>query len=364
MRRLLKKIAVVAVAFMVTVGLVWAEDEVQRRATSVPLRGTITGETANEITIQRKDNGKTETVSVHELAKIKYEGGKAAAEFTQAESLERGNEYQKASDAYAKLAQEYSSKEFLVRAANFGRANTLVRHAQRDASKADDAIKALEDFRKQNPNSRFHYTLHEMLGQLHFSQGNSDAAGTAFAELAKAPWPDFQLKATNYEGRLLVVGSKLDAAIGKFDEVLKSSGDSAEEKLRRFEAQVGKGECLVKQKKYDEAEKILQDVIDSCSSEETSIHAATFNLLGDLYRETGKNKDALIRYLQVHMLYSGDRNEHAKSLCYLAILWDQLGRADRAADIRERLKQDYPSSPWIKVMESGAKAEPGGSGGR
>lgn len=357
MTHLPRKLAVAFLAFAVTISLVWAEDEVQRRQASVPLRGTITAETANEITIQRKDTGKTETVSIHDVAKVKYEGGKAAAEFTQAESLERGGEHQKAIDAYKKIADDAAGKLFLVRAANFGKVSSLVRIAQRDASRVDEAIKALEDFRKSNPDSRFHYTLHEMLGQLQLSKGNSDAAGAAFAELGKAPWPDLKLKAANYEGRILIVANQLDAAIAKFDGVAQSASDSAEEKLRRFEALLGKAECLVKQKKLEDAEKLLGQVIDGASSEESALHATAFNLRGDVQRETGRPKEAILSYLYVDLICPGDRNEHAKSLCYIALLSDQLGRTDRAEDFRSRLKKDYPNSPWIKVVDSQAKVE-------
>jgi tetratricopeptide (TPR) repeat protein len=358
MMHLPRKVAVVLLAFAVTITLAWAEDEVQRRQATIPLRGTITDESANEITIQRKDTGKSETVSVHDVAKVKYEGGKAAAEFTQAESLERGGEHQKAIDAYKKIADENTGKEFLVRAANFGRVSSLNRIAQRDARRVDEAIKAIEDFRKDNPDSRYHYALHEMLGHLQLGKANSAAAGAAFAELGKAPWPDFKLKAANYEGRILIVGNQLDAAVAKYDGVAQSAGDSAEEKIRRFEALLGKAECLVKQKKFEEAEKLLGSVIDGASSEESALHAAAFNFRGDVQRETGRPKEAILSYLYVDLICSGDRDEHAKSLCYIALLSDQLGRADRAEDYRSRLKKDYPNSPWVKVVDAGTKTEP------
>lgn len=357
MLRLARQLTALALAFGITFGLVMAEDEVQRRTASVPVRGTISGENANEVTVIRKDNGKTETVPVREIAKVKYEGGKASADFIQAESLEKGLEYQKAIDAYSRIAQESAGKEFLVRAANFGKVSTLVRQAERDSGKVDEAISAIEDFRKQNPNSRFHYTLHEMLGQIELNRGNAQAAGAAFAELAKAPWPDLKLKAANYEARILVAAGQFDAAIARFDEVAKSAGDSSDEKSRRFEALLGKTECLVKQKKHQEAEKIVREVIDSASGDESGVQAAAFNFRGDVQRETGKPKDAIFSYLYVDFFYSNERVEHAKSLYYIAQLWDQLGRPDRAEDARSRLKKDYPNSPWVKTAEPPAKVE-------
>jgi len=49
----LRKLFVMIVAFGLTFRLVLAEDEVQRRAAGVPLRGTITAESPNELAIQR-----------------------------------------------------------------------------------------------------------------------------------------------------------------------------------------------------------------------------------------------------------------------------------------------------------------------
>jgi tetratricopeptide (TPR) repeat protein len=345
----------VALSFAAVIGVAIAEDEVQRRSATVPLRGTITSESATEITIQRKDTGKSEAVSVQEVSKVKYEGGKAAAEFTQAESLERGGEYQKAMDAYAKIAQEYSGREYLARAAQFGRISALVRQAQKDSSKADDAIAALEEFRKKHPDSRFHYPLHESLGQLYLAKGSWDQASKAFAELGKAPWPDLQWKATNYAGRTLILANRIPEAIAQFDSVLRAANDSADGALRRAEALLGKAECLIKQKQHMEAEKMLREVVANVSHDESAIRARAHNLLGDVLRETNRAGEAIFDYLYVDIYYARERDEHAKALCYVALLFEQRGQNDRAEETRSRLKKDYPSSPWVKVAQRGTE---------
>jgi tetratricopeptide (TPR) repeat protein len=349
-----KKSATFLLSFVLAmVGLVLAEDEVQRRGTSVPVRGTITAENAHEITIQRKDTGKVETIPVRDVAKVKYEGGKVATEFAQAEIFERGGEYQKAVEAYARIAQEHSSKDLVVRAATFGRVSSLVRQALRDDAKVDEAIAALEEFRKQFPASRFHYTLHEQLGQLYLAKGNAEAAGLAYGELSKAPWPELKLKATNYAGRVLLARDEVDAALAKFDEVVGSAGDSADELTRRAEAVLGKSECLIKLKKFEEAESNLRTLVQSVSHDESSIRAAVHNFLGDVLRETNRHDAAIENYLYVDVYYTRERDEHAKALCYIAQLFERRGQNDRAEETRTRLKKDYPASPWVKVSEEG-----------
>jgi tetratricopeptide (TPR) repeat protein len=356
MRPWLRKLLGTTLAFAVIVGLAWADDEVHRRSGGVPLRGTVIEETADEVTIQVKSTGKSEKVPVNELAKMKYDGKAGQAIFQAETSYEKGGEYQKLADAYAKAAQEEDPKGFAVRAAQFGRARSIVRLAQRDPNRTDDAIKELEEFRSKNPNSRFHYELHELLGQLHLRKGNSESASAAFAALAKAPWPDYKLKAEVYEGRVQLAAGHYDEAFLIFDVVSKSAGDSAEEKLRRQEAQLGKADCLVKQKKHAEAEKLLGEVIAATPGDESAVQATAHNLLGDVLRETGKTKEAIRSYLYVDLLYPGERDEHAKALCYLALLWDQT-RPDRAADFRAKLKDAYPNSPWLKLAGLEATAE-------
>src|SRR2546425_1233466 len=146
MVRLVRKPVAFGLAFGLIAGLAWAEDEVNRRGANKPLRGTITEESPNEITIQDKASGKTEKVSTTDVAKVKYDG-KLGLDIVQAEILENGGEYQKAVDAYGRTAKDAVGKEFAARAANFGRVRTIVKQAVRDPSRIDDAIKELEDFR-------------------------------------------------------------------------------------------------------------------------------------------------------------------------------------------------------------------------
>ena len=160
MRTLAQKLTLAGALLVLIVGLAWAEDEVERRTSKIPLRGQITDESPDALTIQRKDNGKSETVPINELETVKYDSevGKAAHQAYIA--FEKGGDYQKAADAYAKAAQGTDAKGFAMAAAKFGRVRSLVRMAQRDAGRVDEAIAALEEFRKEHANTRYHYTLH------------------------------------------------------------------------------------------------------------------------------------------------------------------------------------------------------------
>src|SRR3989442_13831243 len=144
MRTLTQKLIVAGSAFALTVGWAWAEDVVERRTSKIPLRGQIITEDPNEIAIQRKDTGKTEKVAINELESVKYAGEVGNAVYQAYISFEKGGEYQRAADAYAKAAGGADAKGLAVAAARFGCVRSLVRLAQRDPARADEAIKAWE----------------------------------------------------------------------------------------------------------------------------------------------------------------------------------------------------------------------------
>lgn len=326
----------------------WA-DEVDRHSSKTPLRGSITAETSKEITIKVTQAGKTEEVkvSIGDVAEVKYDGAAGLAIRTAA-SMERAGQFEKAIEAYQKASAAANETGFVAQASQYGQTRTLAKIALQDSKRLDEAIKAIEEFRTKYADSRFHYPLHELLGQLHMEKGNDAAAGQAFRELATSPVTDFKLKASIWEGRLLLKAGKFAEAQAKFDEVAAAKASSPAEKLRQQEALLAKGDCLVKQKKLDEAEQMFRKVIAEASPEEAELQAATCNALGDVLREAGKPKEALLAYLEVDLLYSTQKAAHARAIYYIALLWDQVGRGDNATESREKLKRLYPDSTWVK----------------
>src|SRR5262249_32873612 len=70
------------------------------------------------------------------------------------------------------------------------------------------------------------------------------------------------------------------------------------------------------------AEKRLQTVIRS--DVEPDVKALAYNTLGDCYRANNRFEDAFWQYLWVDQEYTQDREEHAKALYHLSILFDKV----------------------------------------
>ena len=52
------------------------------------------------------------------------------------------------------------------------------------------------------------------------------------------------------------------------------------------------------------------------------------------------------------MLYSKDKEEHPRALHEIAALFRQLKQDARADEFAQRLKQEYPRSPWTRTPTS------------
>jgi tetratricopeptide (TPR) repeat protein len=320
-----------------------AADEVDRFSTKAPLRGTIVSESASGVVIKPSQTGKAEpvTVPLDDVADVHYDGAAGLALRTAA-SLERAGEFDKAAEQYEKAAA--GGSEFVVRASSFGRVRSLAKRALMEASKRDEALQALVEFKSKSPNSRYHFALHELLGQFHFEKGDMAAARNAFAELEKAPSPLYRMRAANWQGRLLLQSGSVAEARTTFETVASAAAKTDAEKLAQQEARLAASDCFVAEKKLIEAEQLLRAIIEDAPAEESSLQAEACIKLGDLLRNAGRLKDALVAYLQIDLVRCTQKGAHVNALQHIALLWDQLGRPDDAAAARTKLKRLYPNT--------------------
>jgi tetratricopeptide (TPR) repeat protein len=302
------------------------------------VRGTIQAETPTEVKVE----GQATAIPVDQIASISYTG--QPPNLTLAESRETGGALSEAADLYQKAAADAAGKDFIVRAAQFGRARALADLAESDLSKAGPAIDALEGFIKANPSSRQLGPALEILARLAMQKEDFDRASKALTDLAKIPWA--AERSAVLQARLLSRRGQFDKAIAALDKMMAGvPKDSA--KYR--EAQLAKAESLAGLKRFEEAEATVLAVIKAAPAEDAEAQALAYNTLGDCLRAADKPKDALMAYLHTDVLFSKDKEQHARALSQIAQLWRALRRDDRAEEAVERLKQDYPNSPWLSA---------------
>src|SRR5262249_9563334 len=121
---------------------------------------------------------------------------------------------------------------------------------------------------------------------------------------------------------------------------------------RQRAALLAKAESLAGMKQYKEAEGLLRQIIQANPPEDAAAQAPAYNTLGDCLRAANRPKDALIAYLHTDLLYSKDKQEHPRPLHAIEALFRQLKQDTRADEFAQRLKQEYPRSPWAHARAS------------
>jgi len=308
------------------------------------VRGDVQAESSKEVTVKSGNN--SITIPVDQIAAISY--AKQPPSMALAESRENAGALAEAAELYKKAAGEASGSPFPLQAALFHQANATAELALADPSKAGDAVGLLESFVKTYPNSRHIISALDSLARLQLNKGDYAGVEKTLAEMEKQP------QSTD---RAAVVKAKISAkkgehakAITALEILIKNAPDGSQ---RQREAKLAKAESLAALKKYAEAEKEVKAVIKALPAEDVQGMSAAYNTLGDCLRAAGKPKDALLAYLHTDILFSKDKEQHPRALAQISQLWRVLKQETRADEVFQRLKQEYPSSPYVASATKG-----------
>jgi tetratricopeptide (TPR) repeat protein len=309
------------------------------------VRGTIQSESPTEVVV--KLGATSINVPTGEITSIHYDGQPPS--FALAESRESANQLSEAADLYKKAAAEAAGKPFIEQAAKFRQAQLVAELALGDPNRAAEAVTLLDAAVRAYPTSRHVVASLDSLARLQLNKGDYAAVEKTLAEMARQP--QSADRAAVLRAKVFDKKGEHDKAIAEYDKLIQGSPDGS---VRRREAQLAKAESLVGLKKYADAETDVRAVIKATPPEDYQAQSAAYNTLGDCLRAAGKPKDALLAYLHTDLLYAKDKEQHPRALANLSKLWRELKRDDRADETWNRLKQDYPQSPWLTAARSTA----------
>ncbi|MBS0261438.1 MAG: tetratricopeptide repeat protein [Planctomycetes bacterium] len=346
-----------AIALLIGLGVhsVQANETINRKRDK-PVSGEVTAVSKTEVTV-KVTSPKADTLKIpaNEIVSIDWTGD--SPDLKVARQDENGLRLQKSLDGYVKSQGATKATNPAAKAdLEFAIARVNARMALQDPAKVDDAIKKLEDFRSKNGD---HYRFYEgvyFLGQLYSAKKDAAKARQTFEQLAKAPWKESQMASRIAVGRLMLSEGKLDEAATEYDAVIAVQADGPLEVSARQEAMLGKSRIMITQKKFDDALKLLDEVITKAPADDTKVNAEAYLRQGDCLREQGNDKDALLAYLHVDVLFRAEKAMHAEALYRLSQLFEKLGQKPRAEEARELLRSEYDSSEWAKLLKAPANA--------
>src|SRR4029079_2313324 len=214
-----------------------------------------------------------------------------------------------------------------------------------------DAGKQLNLFARNNPDNYHFLEASELMGDLLMASGRFDFAEKQYAELAKAPWPVYKMRAAVSLGRSLQAQGKHAEAIQQFDAALAISDSGPDAQSQKLSATLGKAVSLAEAGKGDDAVKIIQKVIQDADPQQKELHARAYNALGNCYEKSKQTKDALFAFLHVDVVYSNVPEAHAEALSHLVALWKAVGNEEQSREARETLLQRHGNSRWAKSVQ-------------
>lgn len=323
----------------------FAVDILTRKSDGVAYRGQVTKADVSSVTLKRT-NGQEMIISVADIKSLQFE--KEPADLGQARSNERSGAFdvalaklqdvEKQASSLTKLGKE--NVAFLV-------ARVKGKQALVDTAKADAAIAALEAFRANKTSFRYlEATL--LQASLHAAKKETDKGKALLAEVEASAVAGYQLQAGVELGRLLLQSGDSAAALQSFDGVIQKCQGKPDATAAMYAGMLGKAMCMQNQNSIEEAIKTLDEVIAKAGESETGTLAEAWIRKGDCYRQQSETKSALMAYLHVDVLYSGEASQHAEALMRLSQLWGPSGHEDRAVEASARLAQKYPNSQWAR----------------
>ena len=329
-----------------------AADRITVKSDTKRLAGEVSSISKKEVVIKtglRKD--KPKTVPVNDIIKIEWD--REPAKLNTFRNAEAAGNLQLALTGYQTLLKDPKVTNAKLKAdLTYFIARTTARLALADPGKLDEAITKLKDFHRTNANSYHFYELLSHLGSAYLAKKDYPLAKSTYKAMSLAPWQDVQLKARNEEGRVWLAEGKAKEALDIFKEVLAKTVGNLSLKALATDATLGKAACQVKTKKYAEAIRELEIVIDTAPQGDSHLLARAYTLQGDCYRNLdGRQKDALLAYLHVDVLFENETEFHPKALYYLSKLWAELGNGVRAGAAKAKLTQTkkYENSEWAKM---------------
>jgi tetratricopeptide (TPR) repeat protein len=315
------------------------------------VRGSETGEvtttTPFEVTVTKSASNERK-IPVNEIKAIVFDG--EPAELSQARTSVANGAFAKALQQLEKIDLSQVRRDLIKQDIEYYQALAAARLAEGGEGEVIDAGRKLNSFVRSYPTSHHFLDASEMMGDLLMVSGRYEPAQRQYAELAKAPWSDYKMRAAVALGRSLQAQGKQPEAIAHFDSVLAMADEGPDAANQKLAATLGRAISLAESGKTDESVGAIEKVILDTDTQEKQLQARAHNALGKCYEKAGRSKDALFAYLYVDIIYNTVPDAHAESLFHLVPLWRTIGQDDRSRETREVLLKRYPGSRWAKQL--------------
>lgn len=324
--------------------------------------GNVISESPGGITFVWGLDARKEFIPVTAIEDIRF--ATEPPEVLQARIAENKQQWQKALGYYeqalkgagkAKLAIPYIEFKILKLRA------LLMEQQEVDPLQRGELYRQFEQFHKKYPNAWQTLECLELMGQLRLRDGlpvdEILAELRAIREKFKGQ-PELVGRVNLFEARALLqqAQSYLRNQPDKAKEVYQQARQSLETLLKstsdrnlRQDILISLVECKAAVGQLKEAEADLAQLEKEAQDVRTKalVHLGR----GDVYRLSGRLRDAMWEYLWVDVVYNQDRDLVARALYWLVEVFRKLGEEEKAKACQERLQTEYKDTAWARRLE-------------
>jgi tetratricopeptide (TPR) repeat protein len=317
-------------------------------------KGTVVGEVVkiSPLGVVVKQGAAVEKqVPVNQIDTIIYDTTTEPSSLNAARMVARRGRYQDALDVLndpQKIDPAKIDRPEVKQDVAFFKALCTAKLALAGTGKISDAGSAMFNFVNNEAGSYHYLEAREVLGDLLVAAGKYTDAVESYSYLAKAPWPDYKMRANVAIGRAQLAENKLADAEKSFDTVLAIQAEGPLADFQRMAATLGKARCLAAKGQTDQAAKMVKDVIANADAEYGELHSRAYNTLGTIERKAGHTKAAILAFLHVEILYFTYPEQRAEALANLEQLWNEVHKPERARKARQELDTYFKNSRWAQ----------------
>ena len=340
----MKRIAIVYFAVLV-VGLAataaHALDQVRTAERTVT--GTVKSVSALKVVVEER-NGKEAEVPAGQIESITFDEEPAVLK-TARVAISAGR-YEDVLAALAGVNAAEIGRREIVQEIEYYKVYSAARMALVGNGDIAEAGSKVFAFVSANKDSYHYLEAQMLLGELLGASGKPQAAQGAYITVGQtAPWPDYRARAAVALGHSYLATGQIPEASNSFKNVLNTPDTTPGIQAYKLAATLGEARCLAATDKLDQAIGMIENVIKQADSEDNELLAEAYNALGASYRASSRPKDALLAFLNVHLVYFNSPKNHIEALQNLVELWNEQQMPERSAEAAGILRDRYKRSP-------------------
>lgn len=313
-------------------------DRVYTYGSNTASAGTVTESTVAGIKLKTGRNIKDFTHD--QIRKIAFQGD--PRELTRARDLALDGQHEQALEELKGLDLSKIARPLIRADADYFLALCNAKLALSGQGDRNAAIARAVKFAGKYRTSHHFFSIAKLLGDLALASKSYDKALQYYGALSKAPSTESKIESRYLIGVAHLEKGDVPAAEKSFSEVASVNVQTTQALRLKGLAKAGQAVALAKSGKGKEGLAVLDGLISELNPTDIEMAARIYNAQGQSYEATKDIEGAIMSYLHVHLMFSGQPDAHAKSLSRLVELWPQVGRTERAAEARQELQQRYP----------------------